>query len=110
MRKSVVLVRHISERTSDERFNNQIDSLIRSVTKISVMKNWSTFPARNISMTLDPEAKVYTFKKKVDFDRIRGHQSSAEKQWNAILVKLIRAGMHASWGKYRSEKSKEISV
>lgn len=114
MRKFVVLVRHISERTSDERFNNQVDSLIRSVTRMPVMKNWSTFPTRTISVTFDEETKVYTFKKKIEFDRIKGHKSSADKQWNSILIRLIRAGMHKSWNKYpwtvESEGAEELRV
>jgi energy-coupling factor transporter ATP-binding protein EcfA2 len=57
-------------------------------------------PTRGIASSYDEETKLYTFKKEITFSRIGGRTDTAERQWNTILKRLLKAGMKTIWGKY----------
>lgn len=112
MQKTIVLVRSNSERTSDQNVNAKIDELLARATQNGVASNWAASPSRNLDVQFNSETNLYVFRKKVTFNRISGHKSTAEKHWDIVLTRLIKAGLRQSSGKYpwlvEGENAEEI--
>jgi hypothetical protein len=100
MQKSIVLIRRNSERTSDQNVNAKVDELLARATQTGPASNWAASPSRNLEVSFDNDTHLYVFKKKVTFNRISGHRSTADKHWKIVLSRLIRAGLRQNFGKY----------